>query len=101
MKKIYVAGAISGLPNHRELFLEAVEELEGKGYVVLDPSVFPPGFEQDEYMHICYAMIDVCEGIYFLSNWKDSKGANLEHDYGKEHGKGIWYQGITDIPSLI
>lgn len=101
MRKVYVAGPISGIDGFKELFDEAVEELEDKGYTVLDPSVFPSGFEQEEYMHICYSMIDVCDGIYFLRKWEDSKGSVLEHVYGKEHGKIIWYQGITEIPDLI
>lgn len=35
------------------------------------------------------AMIDVCEAVYFLPTWTDSKGAHLEMGYAKAKGKKI------------
>lgn len=94
-RKVYVAGGISGVEDFKERFDEAVEELEKEGYAVLNPAVFPPGFEQNEYMHICYAMIDVCDTIFFLDNWQTSVGAQKERVYGDRQGKSIWYQDVN------
>lgn len=90
--KVYIAGKITGLGNYKELFEKAESMLLEEGYVVMNPAILPSGFSQDEYMHICYNMIDVCDGVYFLDNWHDSKGANLEHKYAIENRKWIKYQ---------
>lgn len=91
--KIYIAGKITGLENYKELFSKAANKLKDKGYSVMNPAVLEGGkFTQDDYMHVCYAMIDVCNSVYFLNNWKDSKGANLEHKYAKEKNKIIIYE---------
>ena len=58
----------------------------------MNPSILPNGFEHEEYMRICYAMIDVCDCVYFLENWTKSKGAQMEHDYAIEFKKKRIYQ---------
>lgn len=90
--KVYVAGKITGLKDYREKFNEAQEHLKGLGYSVMNPAVLEGKFTHDEFMHVCYSMIDVCDGVYFLNNWDDSKGAMLEHIYAIEKGKWIKYQ---------
>ena len=90
-KKVYVAGKISGNENYKEEFLKAETDLKELGLSVLNPSVLPDGFEQVEYLHICAAMIDVCDTVYFLPTWADSKGSNYEMGYAKGKGKGIKY----------
>lgn len=90
--KIYIAGKITGVDNYKPLFNIAEERLIKKGHTVLKPSVMPLGFEHEEYMHVSYSMIDICEAIYFLNNWKDSKGAILEHRYAERNGKKIYYE---------
>jgi hypothetical protein len=56
------------------------------------PTCLPLGFSHKDYMHICYAMIDVCDAVYFLNDWKMSKGARMEHQYAKKTHKVIYYQ---------
>lgn len=92
--KFYIAGKITGLPNFEEKFEDATKTLEAEGHIVMNPALLSKGFEHDDYMHICYAMIDVCDAVYLLDNWKDSKGANLEHDYAKRNGKFIQFQMV-------
>lgn len=90
--KVYISGKITGLEGYKEMFGEAEAMLLGEGYVVMNPSVLPFGFDYDDYMHISYAMIDVCDAVYFLRNWKDSKGAILEYRYAVKKGKKIIFQ---------
>lgn len=92
MKTIYIAGKINGLKNYREIFKKAEDELITKGYAVMNPAVLGEGFPYETYMPICLDMLEACDEVYMLSNWKDSKGALLEHDYAKVQGKKIIYQ---------
>jgi len=87
--KVYIAGPITGNPNYMEQFAKAEQELRDQGHTPMNPSVLSKGFEQDEYMKICYSMIDACEGVYFLNNWWKSKGAKLEYDYAIQKDKAM------------
>ena len=89
--KIYIAGKITGKEDYKTDFKKAEELLISQGYAVLNPSVLPEGFEHSEYLHICKAMIDVCDAVYFLPTWSDSKGAHLEMGYAVAAGKDIRY----------
>ena len=85
--KIYIAGKITDDPNYRRKFDKAASRLKSNGNIVLNPSILPNGMEHHEYMHICFAMIDVADYLYFLPDWKDSKGAVMEYEYAKQNGK--------------
>lgn len=91
--KIYIAGKITGLPNYMELFQSKQTELESQGYTVVNPSkldgILGQDFTHAEYMHICYSLIDICDAVYLLENWMDSKGACMELDYSIEKGKTV------------
>lgn len=90
--KIYVAGKITGFDGFVEKFQQAVDDLESKGHKVMNPAILPSGFEQHEYMRICYSMIDTCEAVFFLDNWEDSIGAKREHDYATLNCKIMMFQ---------
>lgn len=83
--KVYIAGKITGNPRYKEKFKAAELRLQAEGYTVLNPAFLPKGFSDEEYHHINRAMIDVCDAVYFLPSWVDSKGAHMEMGYA--HGK--------------
>lgn len=83
MKKAYIAGKITGHVNYKQEFKEAEDKLKASGYAVMNPAYLQEGFEQLEYLHVCMAMIDVCDEVYFLPTWIESKGAHLEMGYAK------------------
>lgn len=78
--KIYIAGPITGVPDYKQHFTAAEKRLRDAGHVTMNPAILPEGFEHHEYMHICYAMIDVCEAVYMLTDWRNSKGALMEYN---------------------
>ena len=94
--KIYVAGKITGL-SRREVegkFLATAETLRKEEHDVFLPSVLPlyESVPHEDYMHICYAMIDICDAVYMLSDWQQSKGARMELQYAADWHKEILYQ---------
>ncbi len=87
--KIYIAGKISGDPNYEAKFKAEADNLEEQGHIVLNPATLPPGLTPEDYMKICFAMIDAAELVVFLPDWINSGGAMLEHTYCGYTGKRI------------
>lgn len=81
MRKVYIAGKITGDPEYREKFKYAEAKLQADGCIVLNPAVLPDGMEPKDYMRICFAMMEVADEVYFLPDWKDSAGAKLEWEW--------------------
>lgn len=88
-KNIYITGRITGSENYKEIFRAAETDLKERGFVPMNPAKLNSGFEHAEYMHICYAMIDVCDTIYLLIDWQESKGAVMEYKYAMNKRKDI------------
>ena len=89
--KIYISGAVTGVDNYKEIFGATEREWNKSGHAVLNPAILPPGFEYEEYIHVCLAMIDVCDAVYLLPNWEKSVGSMMEMRYAEKCGKAILY----------
>ena len=87
--KIYIAGKITDNEDYKSEFKLREMILKLEGHTVLNPAELPEGLEHHEYMHICTAMIDISDAVSFLDNWKDSRGARIEHQYAVDHGKHL------------
>lgn len=79
--KIYIAGKITGEPTYKARYKEAEYKLKAEGHIVSNPAELPEGMAKEDYMRICFAMIDVADKVYFLPGWYGSAGARLEYDY--------------------
>lgn len=90
--KIYIAGKITGEPDYYEYFQRAMLKLRMAGYTVITPTILPDGLDHDEYLHICMALIDVSDAVYFLASWTESAGAREEYRYANHTGKRILYK---------
>ena len=95
--KVYIAGKITGNPDYKQQFAEAEKKLREKGHATMNPAVLPDGFEHHEYMRVCFSMIDVCDTLFMLDNWRDSIGATMEHDYATANNKAIIYQELRGV----
>lgn len=93
--KVYIAGKITGDENYKEKFERAEEKLKNDGHIVLSPAVLPEGMHQEDYMKICFPMIDVSDAVYFLKGFEQSKGAMLEFDYCRYTAKPRMYEGVS------
>ncbi len=94
--KIYVAGKITGEERSavEKKFQAAKELLVNKGHSVFIPTVLPDykDVSHEDYLYICYSMIDVCDAVYMLDNWQNSKGARMELQHAADFDKQIIYQ---------
>ena len=99
--KIYIAGKVTGLDRLEVLqkFTKASDELKKQGYHPFVPCVLPDyeDVPHEDYLHVCYAMIDICDAIYLLSDWQQSKGARMELQYAADWKKKILYQDSATI----
>ena len=103
MKKIFISGKITGEP-----IVECVEKFhdawlmvldEWNGFYHSDSAVNPLelegihfGISHVEAMKICFEALKECTHIYMLKDWKQSKGAKMEHDFAKQNGLTIIYE---------
>lgn len=101
MKRIYISGAISGLPRNVYLkrFADVEHELVRRGYKVLNPTKLLPSRCLWVYRIIgykCTLLYDLwhlmkCDGICMVDRWENSKGARLELATAKIFGLRIVY----------
>ncbi len=89
--KIYIAGKITGDKYYKRKFREVENMLRGHGHIVISPTVLADGMTTADYMRICFAMIDTADAVFFLPDWTQSKGAQLEMAYCQYIGKEIYY----------
>ena len=95
MTRIYISGKITGIELEAErLFKEAELELIEKGYDPVNP--FDLNHEHDEswasYMKENIKALCDCDAIFMLTNWKDSRGAIIEHDIATHLEMDIHHQ---------
>ena len=94
--KIYISGAISGTKDYMERFAKAEKELTAKGYSVVNPAKvnaqLPEDTTYEEYMKMCFCMLDMCDNICMLKDWEKSCGANREYGYALAKDMIIMYE---------
>ncbi len=98
--RIYISGAITGTVNYMERFAEAEKLLTKKGYTVINPAKInaqlPPSTSYEEYMQMSLFLMDMCDVMYQLKGWQNSKGANREYGYALAKDFIIFKEGDFD-----
>lgn len=94
-KKIYLAGKISGLPLHEVTmrFGAKEKELRLQGHQVVNPLAISVGrqISWEAIMKECIIAMMYCDEVHLLPNWRDSRGATLEHHIAQELNLKIVY----------
>lgn len=95
MTTLYIAGPMTGLPNHNyDAFNEAAEQLRAAGFTVLNPvDIDTDGTEPGEkpwvwYMRRTLKMMLDADAIATLPGWRNSRGASIEVDTADRIGIG-------------
>ena len=94
-KIVYLSGSITGNDNCKEDFACAERFLLQMGYIVINPVKVGQelaDLKYEQYMKICYRLVDISDIIFMVSGWQKSKGANAELSYAKSLGKKVMYQ---------
>ena len=91
--RVYISGAITGTDDYMERFAKAEKELTTKGYSVVNPAKvnaqLPEDTTYEEYMKMCFCMLDMCDSIFMLKGWSKSCGSNREYWYAMGNCKTI------------
>ena len=90
--RYYISGAITNNPNHKVDFERAEMWLKSQGYEVINPCKLPYKLSYAEYMKVALLLLEMCDGIYMLSNWEQSNGAKTELVVAKALGKKIKFE---------
>ena len=94
-KIVYLSGKITDNPNYKSEFACAELFLVQMGYMVVNPARLDEvanNLTYEQYMQICYRLVDIADIIFMVSGWQKSKGANAELSYAKSLGKKVMYQ---------
>ena len=92
---IYISGTIRNNPNYQAEFQKAEQWLMLKDHTPINPARFItnlPKLTEEQIMKIDYCLLEMCDGIFMLGGWQESKGACAELSYAKSLGKKVLYQ---------
>ncbi len=94
--RVYISGAITGKADYMENFERAQKKLEADGYQVFNPARLPSvtgNITYEEYMKLDIELLSLCDGIYMLFDWQESKGANREFGFALGKDMIIMFEG--------
>lgn len=95
MKRIYIAGPMTGLPDFNyPAFNTAAERLRALGFDVENPAENPEPHCGSwlGYMRMAIRQLAQCDGVALLPGWQESRGARIEHQLATQ-------LGLTVVPA--
>lgn len=103
-RTVYISGKVTGTTDYVDRFFNAENKLDEMRFNVVNPirrtehlvaqheaKKLPPP-EWSDYMSECLVALSGCDTIYMLKDWKDSKGARMEHRIAQQLGMKILYE---------
>ena len=109
--KVYISGPVTGTEDYAERFQKSGDELYRQGFIPVNPAavnaMLPEETAYEEYMKVSLVLLDMCDAIYLLEGWQDSRGANREYGYAlakdyiilraDSHPKERKYESVIEI----
>lgn len=104
--KIFISGPVTGTTDYMERFGNAQKYLESLGHSAINPvlvtSNLPEDTTQKEYLSLDLTMLCMCDAIYMLKGYGESKGALAELATAKSIGCEIFYEVVTAmVPPVV
>lgn len=94
MEKIYIAGRVTGLKPDtvRKNFSRAEKYWESRGFIVANPTkLCNKKWSWLRCMYVCLRNLAKCDFVYFMPNYKKSRGAKIELWFAKKLNKVITF----------
>ena len=100
--RIYISGQITGLEieKAKAYFKQSEEIIRNAGHIPVNPMEvlpFHPDLTWHDYMAEDIKALLYCDAIYMLENWRNSKGAKIEHEIAVGLGIKIMYSKNHDL----
>lgn len=101
MRRVYIAGPMTGLPGFNfPAFHAEAAVLRARGLEVINPAELngPPeaGKGWAECMRTDIRELVMCDGVHMLPGWERSKGASLERHIALTLGLVVTYAPVTE-----
>ena len=97
--RVYLSGAITGKEDTAaERFLAAtldVFERCGHGTEIINPwavgliASMNADLSHKDFMNLSFALMELCDAIYFMPGWGESEGCGMEYIYAQNMGLKI------------
>ena len=101
--RVYISGPVTGIQGYMKNFADAEADIRAAGYIPVNPAkvnaMLPDGMQHNEYMTVSIAMLSLCDAIYMLQGWRESRGCSIEFEYAYDHDITICFQ--QDKEALI
>ena len=92
--RVYISGGITGVEDYKKKFADAEQALYLEGHQPFNPTKLDfHNLDYEEYMKLDFCLLDMCDAIYMLKGWENSRRANREYGYASAAGKAIMKQG--------
>ena len=92
-KRIYIAGPMTGLPDHNfPAFHAAAHRIRQAGFEAVNPAENFGGrtdFPRETYLRADIKLLAQCDAVAMLGGWEDSRGAKLEYLVAWELGMEV------------
>lgn len=96
---MYIAGPITNVPNYRQIFAVAEQELNAKGWGVFNPARLPSSTDKRTAMGIDLAVVLNCSAVLALPGYLQSVGAMIETALADYLNIPV-YKNIEEVPDL-
>lgn len=104
MKRIYIAGPMSGLPGlNFDAFHAEAKRLRALGFDVVNPAEINADTTAQwaDCMRADIRELMTCDAIQLLPGWENSRGATLERHIGQSLGMEILPPSVHDVLAQI
>ena len=94
--RVYISGPMQGHDDYIEQFRKREDMLRVKGHDAVNPAklsdIIKSDMKTEDWLSIDLSLIRVCDAIYMMEGWQDSKGANREYGFALGLGLKIIYE---------